>query len=345
MIIAKNKEASEKSFLKLLEDSKSSIKSNFIKNNKLKSVMTPDDFETYVFERMCENAENTEFKGKIEKTANAAFPDIVANHYFGAEVKMTAGDKWDSIGNSVLESSRIEGVERIYLFFGKFGGTFDIIYRNYSECLFGVAVTHYPRYKINMTLPKGESIFDKIKINYDIFRKDPGAVKKIKEYYRSLLKEGEELWWIDQQDAVANLVIRPFNEFTEEEKTKFIIESMILFPEIFGSSSLKFERVASYLVVNYGSVSSNIRDIFTAGGQQNMRMGRRTIMVPKILYHLKEHAKGIKSVLKTIDSSKLSYYWRTDRIMTNRLKQWLDLVDKRNEFGDCAASDMFNAGL
>jgi hypothetical protein len=52
-----------------------------------------------------------------------AFPDIAIGS-FGVEVKFTLNDTWRSVANSILETNRIETVEKVYLIFGKMGGTF-----------------------------------------------------------------------------------------------------------------------------------------------------------------------------------------------------------------------------
>src|SRR5687768_1542791 len=112
---------------------------------------------------------------------------------------MTSGDKRVSSGYSILETTRVQDVEYMYLFFGKFGGDIDIKYRPYQDYLYDIGVTHSPRYKINMDLTEGNSIFDKMRIPYEVLRKENSPIKKIKEYYRKQLEEGEELWWIDPQ--------------------------------------------------------------------------------------------------------------------------------------------------
>ena len=50
-----------------------------------------------------------------------AFPDIAIDQY-GIEVKFTTNDTWRSVANSVLESNRVNGIEKIYIVFGKMGG-------------------------------------------------------------------------------------------------------------------------------------------------------------------------------------------------------------------------------
>lgn len=343
MIYVKNGQVKESDFVNLLSATKNLCVKDVQQNSTKK--MGGVEFENLTFQMMLRASKGTAFAGDVVQTGPQTFPDIIAKKFFGTEVKTTTDDKWMSTGNSVLETTRVDGVERIFMFFGKFGGGFDIKYRLYQDCLCDVGVTHSPRYKINMDLANGQSIFNKIGVDYDTLRKEENPIQRIKDYYRKQLTDGEELWWIDQPDVVANPIIRSFSKFTEEEKTKFIVETMILFPEIFGSSSLKFERVASYLVTNYGAVSSNIRDTFTAGGQQIVKIGKRKITVPRILYHLIEYAGDIKSTIGALDSAKLAYYWRVNRIKANRLKQWLGLVDEKNDFKDCLASAVFRAGL
>src|SRR3989344_7399961 len=280
MIYVAKPNAKEKDFIALLDKSRGLI---LVFLSGKKNIL-PTYFETIVFEQMCEAAKGTIFNGTVKQTGIYAFPDIIANEYFGVEVKMTLSDHWSSTGNSVLESSRIEDVERIYIMFGKFGGKLEIRYRLYQECLPEISVTHSPRYRINMDLPSGKSIFDKIGVDYDTLRNDPNPIQKIKDYYRSRLKEGEELWWIGQDgdDKAVSPIIKPFRSLSDKERENFIVEAMILFPEMFGNSSTKFERAAAYLIAEYSAVSASLRDWFTAGGQVELQVKGKNVLVPQI---------------------------------------------------------------
>jgi len=66
--------------------------------------------EEDVIKSMIAHAENTPFKGTIERVSGQKFPDIVAGGYFGVEVK-SSKDKWTSISGSVNESTRVKGIE------------------------------------------------------------------------------------------------------------------------------------------------------------------------------------------------------------------------------------------
>lgn len=342
MIYVNNPDLEEEEFITLLEETRRLL-IDFLPEKK---EISPTDFENVVYEKMCKEAEEIGFKGKIQQTGSHSFPDIVAKKYFGVEVKMTSKDHWISTGNSVLESSR-EDVERIYIMFGKLGGTPDVRYRPYQECLPDVSVTHSPRYRIDMNLPRGESIFDKIGVDYDKLRKDNERIRKIKDYYRSKLKEGEELWWIDKNDdKSSDFIIKPYRRLSKKEQEEIKVEIMILFPEIFGESPLKFQRVSAYLITEHGVIASNLRDLFTAGGRKKLTIKRKSVSVPRIAYNMYSKARAIKNEIRTVDFEKLNHYWR-QKPKRNRLSQWKKLLDKNF---DCSkhgvkASDIFDSGI
>ena len=81
------------------------------------------------------------------------FPDIVANKYYGVEVKSTKENRWTSTGSSIVETTRIENVGDIFMLFGKLGGDVpQFKCRPYQDVLYDIAVTHSPRYLITMEL-------------------------------------------------------------------------------------------------------------------------------------------------------------------------------------------------
>ena len=91
------------------------------------------------------------------------FPDIIADKYYGVEVKSTNKDHWKSTGSSIVESTRDEYVENIYMLFGKLGGNPpQFKCRPYEDVLYDIAVTHSPRYLIDMEFDKGSTIFSKM---------------------------------------------------------------------------------------------------------------------------------------------------------------------------------------
>lgn len=114
--------------------------------------------EEDVYDALTRCALHTPFEGTILLVSGASFPDIIANKFYGVEVKSTNKNHWSSIGSSILESTRNQNVERIFLTFGKLGAPVTFMSRPYEECLSGISVTHYPRYQINMELEMGETM-------------------------------------------------------------------------------------------------------------------------------------------------------------------------------------------
>jgi len=328
MIYVNKQEVSEKDFASLLEKTKQSVE-KLLQSKTAPRTMSGEDFEDLVYSHMVKVAIGTGFEGLIEQTGPHAFPDIVARKLYGVEVKMTIGNKWVTTGNSVLETTRVESVKLVYFFFGKFGSRFAAKYRKYEECLYEVGVTHSPRYKINMDLAPGESIFDKIGVSYEEFRIKDDQIKVLKDYYRGQLKEGEELWWIDPvaEETSVSPVIKPFRLLDVQTKGRYSDEVFILFPEIFGSSTLKFERPAAYLIINYNAVSSNIRDNFSASGRENIQIDGEKVEVSRILYNFFIRAKNIKKLLESLPKEKLSYYWKTEA-GKNPMETWKSLLIK-----------------
>lgn len=345
MIFIDKQTEAERSFVNLLDTTRAATLEDLRKEQS--SILSPIGFETIVAEKMAHSARGSEFEGHVVQTGAHAFPDIVANKYFGVEVKTTTGDKWISIGNSILETTRVEDVEKIFMFFGKFGGQADIKFRPYAECLNDIGVTHSPRYKIDMNLPSGRSIFDKMGVNYDDLRREGNPIRRIKDYYRSLLADGEELWWIDPQaeGEISSPIIKPFRNLPVAERRRFMVEAMILFPEIFGTSSLKFERAAAYLVMTRNAVSSNLRDLFTAGGKVDVQVKGIAVRLPKIYGHLSELANDIRKYIDEMDKDKLAYYWRTD-VREPRIEQWKRLLgDQFISNQGITPSDVFDANV
>lgn len=285
--------------------------------------------EPFIQDVMSDLAVGTPFENSIELIGGQKFPDIVAKKYYGIEVKTTTQDHWRTTGNSVLETTRVDSVERIFMLFAKLADPMEFRCRPYEEVLSEVVVTHSPRYLIDMNLEQGETIFDKIQMPYDTLRKKDNPIKPIVEYYKSKLKKGEELWWIGQEDngKASNLVIKVWNSLPDEDKYILRIKAMAYFPEVFGNSNNKFGRLALWLITSESIVCPNVRDLFSAGGKRTTIIKGKTYgSVPRIFLNL---FKIIPQVVETIIStpaSELSDYWKTTTTEEMKLMDWIDLV-------------------
>lgn len=285
--------------------------------------------EQDVYEAVCEASKKTEFEGTIQLVSGATFPDIVAHKYYGVEVKSTEKNHWTSIGSSILESTRSADVERIYLTFGKLGKPVEFLSRPYEDCLSGIAVTHYPRYQIDMRLHKGETIFDKMGISYDELRTMDNPVAPVSKYYKAQLKPGESLWWAaNDVESAAPPTIRLWTALSHEQKEALTIQGYALFPEVLSAgNNKKYNRYALWLASKMGVVNTNIRDSFSAGGKIELPMQSGILIkMPAAFGRIRKYHELLEATIEEADEQTLMEYWETDRIEENRIRQWCKLV-------------------
>lgn len=297
-------------------------------------------------------AKGTKFEDTIEIISGQRFPDIVAAKFYGIEVKSTKDDKWTMIGGSVAEGTRVEDVEHIFILFGKLHKPVEFRTRRYEDCLSDIAVTHSPRYKIDMELQKGETIFDKMGITYDEMRKLKNPIEPVVRYFRSTLEPGESLWWINGEDATsgaAPVKIRMWKTLSKEEREDLIAKGFALFPELFGKNPNKYERFTLWLVANHGVVSSSMRDPFSAGGQVDIKVnGNMYKKLPQKYHQLVALKNKVQENVLSLDDQTILATWNEKNTSAeNRMKQWIKLVSTsaKNENFDVVQflEDLFDA--
>lgn len=325
MIISERVDKEKHDFELLLNDSYSLISKeaeynpNYFKNRNY------DSFEKDLFNFVNQAAKNTDFENTIHLISGHKFPDIVVKKYFGIEVKTTKSCKWTSTGNSVLESTRIEDVERIYIFFARLSNPIMFRYRLYQECLYDIAVTHSPRYLINMDLDEGETIFDKIGLSYDDLREKDNPIKPIVDYYRSLCKPGEEPWWMDgdiSSENVVSPVVVPWRNISKEEQISYKVQAMARFPELFGSSPNKYQPLAAWLAARHGVVDSSLRDRFSAGGKVNLTIHNHYYQnLPRIFLHLQNNIISVIEAVDAMPVDDIMYHYRLPYLPENNTKR------------------------
>lgn len=281
---------------------------------------------------MSELAQGTSFEGTIVEWDGRRFPDIVANKFYGIEVKTTTKNHWKTTGNSVLESTRIEDVERIFMLFGKLGKPIEFRGRAYEECLSEVVVTHSPRYLIDMNLEKGKTIFDKINTSYDTLRKKKNPIKPITDYYKSKLKPGQDLWWIQDTEKASNLIINIWSNLSLIEKQEIKNRAMAYFPEVFSNRGDKFARLAIWLVTQEAVVCPNVRDLFTAGGKDDYLIKNKTYRNnPRVFVKLFDSIPFILEILIDTSAVELSKYWKEKTTEKKKILDWIDLVSRNSK--------------
>ena len=245
---------------------------------------------------------------EVKLVSGQRFPDIVADKYYGIEVKSTKNDHWTSTGSSIVETTRVENVDDIYMLFGKLGGDVpQFKCRPYQDVLYDIAVTHSPRYLIDMELAGDETIFSKMGTTYDEFRTSPDSISKVRQYYRELAvrKNRQEMpWWITSEniESAHSFNIKLWNTLEASEKRKLQTKCMILFPEALNParSMTKYNNTTLWLCSCNQVVNPNIRDIYSAGGKITHVNGERLKEpVAQVFNIIVEYSDDIRAMLSS----------------------------------------------
>ncbi len=326
MVVSTNPEPIGKAFQLLLDSTIKTLEQASKRNQKEYLGYLGNKLEHVIADVMTDQAVGTPFENSIELISGQRFPDIIANKFYGVEVKTTTQNHWTTTGNSVLEGTRVDGIERIFMLFGKMVSPVEFKCRPYEQCLSEVVVTHSPRYLIDMDLSNGQTIFDKLSIPYDELRKYPNPVKPIIDYYRQFLKPGDQVWWMDQDEPKStSVIIQLWKNLSTKHRNELTAMAMVLFPEIFGKRQDKFSRVSVWLVNEKGVVCPNIRDEFTGGGQGSVVWGRKQFhRIPRIIVNMIDSLPEIKRTLEAIEKVAVKEFWGIP--VKDKYEAWVSLV-------------------
>lgn len=258
------------------------------------------------------------------------FPDISIGE-FGIEVKFTSKDTWRSVANSVFESFRNQEVSHIYVVFGKMGGTPEVKWQLYEECVIHVRTSHVPRFELE--IDSKSSLFKHMKISYADFSILPVEKKMhyIRQYAKARLKDGERLWWLEEkpeQEHSLPIQVRLYIDLSTKEKRKLRAEASLLCPKIVGGSRVKnkYNDVALYLLTYHGVLASQARDLFSAGSvamtTDNTRGG---IYIQRALADLEE---DMIAAAQRMEDALFVEYWGESVEPNDRIAKWLTLADR-----------------
>ena len=280
----------------------------------------------------------------IKLVSGAKFPDIQAGKYYGVEVKSTKSNSWTSTGSSIIESTRIPDVTKIYLLFGKLGGVIpEYRCKPYEQCLSNIAVTHSPRYLIDMALNDNHlpNIFDKMKVDYDTFRllTEKEKIQKVRIYLKASIQEKNKKkkfelpWWIGEENSEesSSALIRFFSDVNMVLQDKIKSRMFVLFPELFRNNyNQKYKRAALWMCSRYSLIDNCLRDKFTAGGKVE-EIGNVWFEkpIPQIINTLYTLRNQIYELLTEPDDSLLediSDFWPVDCLKGLYYECWLGLV-------------------
>jgi len=272
---------------------------------------------------------------RIDLISGHVFPDIILHDYnYGVEIKSTQKDSWTSTGSSIVESSRNEEAERIYMLFGKLGGMPEFRCKPYQQCLSNIAVTHAPRYLIDMRLNSSDNIFSKMNTDYNDFRLLPETEKisKVRQYYKEKAKNENKYempWWMGETTSV-NLSF--YNDLTIDDKSGIIARACILFKSLYSKDSkIRYKQISLWLCNNYSLLCPNMRDDFSAGGQCFVINGEQLRRpYPHIVAELLKNHDRIKALLYHPDEDilrSIDEYWDFPYKKDDLYGSWLDMIE------------------
>ncbi len=337
MVFGTNPEADAKEFEGVLKKGLTLLTGDAEANVKHFMGESSSNFEEMVYEALKKSAIGTNFENYIEMVTGHKFPDIVFNNrFYGVEVKSLKHDGWSTFGNSIFESTRVKNIDRIYILAGRLSDPIEFRYKKYEECIDDIQITHSPRYHIDMDVKAKDTIFTKIGQTYDEFRKLENPLGPLREYYRSKLKPGEGLWWLEndvEKIGNNNLVVKVLNDLPDDEREEIMIEGFARFPKLLSTDQSRYKKFATWLIVEHGLVSHNVRDFFTAGGQEEIKVGGKTYFeVPQIFWSLQGRIKKIKKEVEKLKPITIVENWEIeDKYNPKKFETWVDLVESHSK--------------
>lgn len=212
---------------------------------------------------------------------------------------------------------------RIHVFCAK-QKPFEIKYRPFEDCVEDVAVTHSPRYMLDMDVAQNNSLFKKLGKSYDEIRRMTNPFDAFKSYMleskRNRKEDGDDsgLWWFSpsaseyskqdlaEEKFASNLVnvrLKFWKDLLPEIKESIKVEMLVASPSIVEG---KYEYACQWLLQQKGVICPSFRDNFSAGGQVVVY----GVRVPKIIGKIFDWKKEIATMFNAKEFSRDSFcHW------------------------------------
>lgn len=319
-------------FQLFLDDTINLLQARFKKNEFSITEVDGNKFEKVVFETIeiiLKNSNKAYSQWVPQFIGGKKFPDIILKvsetYNLGIEVKTSKGDDWKTLGGSIMESTRVNDVNHISILFAK-TNPFKVRHKPFELSVSDVAVTHSPRYLIDLDVDPEQTIFKKIKTDYKKIWQSEKPFENFRQYFKNKAKkEGTGLWWIEDElskniNDLPKVQIQFFTKLPKERRNYLISKSMILFPNIFASIT-EYDEISIWLL-NMGILNKSLRDTYSAGS--NVVLFGFTI--PSKFSRLNDHLPQIQEIFKKIKNDEsLCEEFRTDdpKIAYDR---WVGLI-------------------
>lgn len=293
---------------------------------------TGEDFEKQVVDAVNDVIREAGIKATAHYSAGShVFPDIVIEYSdgtrYGIEVKSSSSPSksWRINGNSVLGSTKKDVVDT-YIIFGKTAiGHQAFRFKRYEDAIVNVAVTHSPRYVIDLDTADEDTFFRRSGLNYKQISESHDPIGAITSYFKS---QGLRAWWLTETSPAA---VRLFSDLDEKEQSEMIGYAFAHFPELFSNDRRKFYRCALWMIMDRSVVSTSLRDNFTAGGRMDLSAGNYVFHgVPQIFYRLRIYRDDLWAALDRASAEELKTDWELEGEVGNslsaKMQSWINVA-------------------
>ena len=283
------------------------------------------------------------------------FPDVIIktpHGNWGIEVKSSKSKNWETLGGSINESTKVSGLNEIFILFGKnINNRVQVKIKEFSRCVKSVAVTHSPRYLIDMEIDDGQDIFSLLNTTYGNVCNHNQPFDIFKEYFKERArKSNTKFWFLSDEESertsetYQELEWKFFNQIPVLERLALISEAIILYPvDLFGYSRNVYDN-SNLFFLGRNVISNSMRDNFTAGGQFYV-YGYRVAQKYSLLLN-EEYLGIIRKLLTTEPTIEMKQVYGTDNILDIR-NQWLREITRalENTIDEACVQDCILKGI
>jgi len=207
------------------------------------------------------------------------------------------------------------------------GGAPEVRWARYDDCVMHVRTSHVPRFELEIGAK--EPIFAKFGISYPEFQKLDlhQKMEHIRSYARGRLKQGERLWWLeDDPDSDHSLPIqaRLYTSLNGDEKRQLRAEAALICPNIVrgGRVNNKYDDVVLYALTYRGILCHQARDLFSAGSVAGKARGG--IYIQRSLMDIQDE---MRKAAYELEDALFQEYWGVSCPPERRIKEWLRRAD------------------
>lgn len=304
-----------------------------------------DKIEKDVERMLNEFCENKKYEFRFMFNGTNKFPDLLvvnrSNEPLGLGVEVKTSKKGEIPGNSIMETANI-AYNNLYVLGIEYGeNSFDIHVGRYFDFISSIKITHSPRYYLafNTNLEKG--LFGKMKRKQSSSETMSEFVEEMRKDKKKLIVNAYEVSgrdsfpdWVSsfpvEEDDSSSEEIQPLLNPYPNDDSDLKAKGFVWCPIIFSNSKKKNRWFEKRVLIEGYLPKTNIRDLFTASGQVEVR----GVKCPHILSVFNDVNKEIIEYWKRIKrdtklQSELQEFWNEQMNQGTHIKYSFPLLFDR----------------